>query len=98
MAKKKKKKTTKRWSKKVTEESAALELEEGVFTWKEPKKIAGSLKKSADASKHRKSSPYRSAISMLTFYINRAGKHLDKNQKKVLETAKDELRKLYNRK
>ena len=69
-------------------------LEEGVFTWKDPAQIARSLKKSADASKRRKSSPYRSAMSMLTFYINRAGEQLDPNQKKILEKAKDELRKL----
>jgi hypothetical protein len=72
-------------------------LEEGVFTWKDPVKIARSLKKSADKSKQRKSSPFRSAMSMLVFYINRAGKNLDKDQKRVLEKAKDELRKLYGK-
>lgn len=84
----------KKWSQKVTEESRALVLEEGVFTWKDPAQIARSLKKSADASKRRKSSPYRSAMSMLTFYINRAGKQLDPDQRKILERAKDELRKI----
>ena len=88
----------KKWSAKVTQESHALQLEEGVFTWKDPKKIAGSLKKSADVSKQRKSSPYHAAISMLTFYINRAGKSLDKDQKQILEKAKNELRILYGRK
>lgn len=87
--------TAKKWSGKVTEESHALVLEEGIFTWKDPKKIARSLKKSADISTQRKSSPYRSAMSMLTFYINRAGKSLDTDQKRILEKAKDELRILY---
>ncbi len=92
------KKTTGNWSARVTQESSALELEAGLFTWKDPKKIARSLKASADASKRRKAEPFRSAMSMLVFYINRAGKNLDKNQKRVLEQAKDELRKLYDRK
>jgi Protein of unknown function (DUF3175) len=85
------------WSAKVTRESFALELEEGVFTWKDPKRIAQSLKRSADASKHRKSPPFRSAMSMLVFYINRAGKNLDENQKFILELAKRELRALYRK-
>lgn len=89
--------TQKKWSAKVTRESHALELEEGVFTWKDPRKIAQSLKKSADNSNRRKSPPFRSAMSMLVFYINRAGKNLDKKQKLVLEQAKDELRKLYKK-
>jgi len=84
-----------KWSAKVTHESYALDLEKGVFTWRYPKRIALSLKKSADTSKHRKSPPFRSAMSMLVFYINRAGKNLDKDQKHILEKAKDELRKLY---
>lgn len=87
----------KKWSQKITEESAALVLEEGVFTWKDPKKIARSLKKSADASKRRKSTPYRSAMSMLTFYINRGGKQLEPGQKHILEKSKDELRRLYGK-
>ena len=85
------------WSGRVTRESNALDLEEGVFTWSDPKKIARSLQRSAESSKRRKSPPFRSAMSMLVFYINRAGKNLDKNQLKVLEQAKDELRKLYGR-
>jgi len=87
----------KKWSRKVTEESDALVLEEGVFTWKDPKKIAKSLQRSAGRSKGRKSSPYRAAMSMLSFYINRAGGKLDPSQKKNLEQAKDELRKLYGK-
>ncbi|MGW8247977.1 MAG: DUF3175 domain-containing protein [Acidiferrobacterales bacterium] len=87
----------KRWSGRVTRESNALDLEEGVFTWGDPKRIARSLQRSAENSKRRKSSPYRSAMSMLVFYINRAGKNLDKKQLKVLEQAKVELRKLYGR-
>jgi len=85
------------WSAKVTRESFALELEEGIFTWKDPKRIAQSLKKSADTSTHRKAPPFRSAMSMLVFYINRAGKNLDENQKRILEQAKDELRALYGK-
>ena len=89
--------TSSKWSAKVTRESHALDLEDGVFTWSNPKKIALSLKQSADASKHRKSAPFRSAMSMLVFYINRAGKNLDKKQKQILEQAKNELRKLYGK-
>jgi hypothetical protein len=85
------------WSAKVTRESFALDLEEGVFTWTDPKKIALSLKNSAEASKRRKAPPFRSAMSMLVFYINRAGKNLGADQKQVLERAKDELRKLYGK-
>jgi len=85
------------WSAKVTQDSHALELEDGVFTWNDPKEIARSLKQSADTSRRRKSEPYRSAMSMLVFYINRAGKNLTSNQKAILEQAKDELRKLYGR-
>ena len=83
------------WSAKVTRESFALELEAGVFTWQDPKRIALSLKHSADTSTRRKSEPLRSAMSMLVFYINRAGKNLDAEQKLILEQAKDELRALY---
>jgi len=86
-----------RWSQDVTEHSDALDLEDGVFTWKDPKRIARSLRDSAEASGRRKSSPYRSAMSMLTFYVNRAGKDLDAGQRDVLERAKDELRALYGR-
>jgi len=89
--------SSKNWSAKVTRESYALDLEEGVFTWKDPRRIAQSLKKSADTSERRKAPPFRSAMSMLVFYINRAGKKLDKDQKRILEQAKDELRKLYGK-
>jgi len=93
----KKTSASKKWSAKVTRESHALDLEEGVFTWNDPVKIALSLKKSADRSKMRKAAPFRSAMSMLVFYINRAGKSLNKKQKLVLEQAKKELRKLYGK-
>ncbi|GAA4829852.1 DUF3175 domain-containing protein [Luteimicrobium xylanilyticum] len=86
-----------RWSQDVTEHSDALDLVDGVFTWKDPKRIARSLRDSAEASGRRKSSPYRSAMSMLTFYVNRAGKDLDSKQRDVLEQAKDELRALYGK-
>jgi hypothetical protein len=86
-----------KWSGRVTRESNALDLEEGVFTWKDPRRIAASLKRSAEASRRRKSPPFRSAMSMLVFYINRAGKSLDPQQRAVLEAAKVELRKLYRR-
>ena len=85
------------WSAKVTQESDALDLEKGVFTWKDPEKIASSLKKSADDSKRRKSEPFHSAMSMLVFYINRAGTNLDEDQKNILQQAKEELRKLYGK-
>lgn len=85
----------KRWSAKVTRESHALELEPGVFTWSDPRRIARSLKRSADASTARKAPPLRSAMSMLVFYINRAGTNLDPEQKRILDEAKEELRKLY---
>jgi len=87
----------KRWSGRVTRESHALELEDGVFTWKDPARIARSLQRSADASTGRKTTPFSSAMSMLVFYINRAGSKLDDDQKQVLEEAKSELRKLYGR-
>lgn len=85
----------KNWSVRVTRESHALALEKGVFTWTDPRKIALSLKQSADSSTNRKSPPFRSAMSMLIFYINRAGKNLDKKQLRILEQAKEELRTLY---
>ena len=85
------------WSAIVTRESDALDIEAGVFTWKDPKKIALSLKHSADSSTRRKSEPFRSAMSMLVFYINRAGANLDEEQKAILEQAKLELRKLYRK-
>ena len=86
-----------RWSQKVTETSNALDLEPGVFSWGDPKQIALSLKESAERSDRRKSAPFRSAMSMLNFYINRAGKHLPDRQREVLEQAKEELRELYGR-
>ena len=85
--------TVHKWSKEVTEHSDALDLDSGVFELDDPKKIAGSLKRSAEHSHRRKAEPYQSAMSMLNFYINRAGKNLPAGQKKVLEAAKDELRK-----
>jgi hypothetical protein len=87
----------KRWSQQVTENSNALDLDRSVFTWKSPRRIAQSLKHSAEASTRRKSSPYRSAMSMLTFYMNRAGKNLPQAQKEVLSAAKQELRKAFHR-
>jgi hypothetical protein len=86
------KSTTRRWSARVTRESNALDLDKSVFTWRDPKKIARSLKRSAERSHRRKSEPYRSAMSMLTFYINRAGRNLGARQRHVLERAKEELR------
>jgi hypothetical protein len=91
------KKKSKRWSQKVTETSNALDLEQSVFSQKDPKAIARSLKRSADRSRRRKASPFRSAMSMLTFYINRAGEKLSKTQRNRLEKAKDELRDVYGR-
>lgn len=84
-----------KWSGEVTRQSDALDLEKGVFTWDNPVKIASSLKKSALESKRRQAGPYRSAMSMLNFYINRAGKNLSAQQKQVLEQAKVELRRLF---
>ena len=91
------KRPAKRWSQEVTEHSDALDLQKGVFALKDPKKVAASLKRSAEASTRRKSDPYRSAMSMLTFYINRAGKSLGKSERARLEKAKDELRKAFGK-
>lgn len=96
-AKTKKKAAPKRWSQHVTETSNALDLEGGVFHWSDPKRIARSLKQSAEASKRRKTSPFQSAMSMLNFYINRAGSGLPAKQKRVLDQAKVELRKAFGR-
>jgi hypothetical protein len=85
------------WSGRVTRESDALDLEGGVFTWSDPKRIAASLKRSAEHSRRRKSDPYRSALSMLVFYINRAGKNLPASRRRVLEKAKTELRRQFGR-
>lgn len=87
----------KRWSGRVTHESRALDLEEGVFT-RTPREIARSLKRSADASDLRKSSPFRSAMSMLTFYVNRAGRNLSAARRAELDQAKEELRRLFGKK
>jgi hypothetical protein len=97
MATKSKSSSGSRWSGRVTKESDALDLETGVFTWSDPRKIALSLKHSADSSTRRKAPPFRSAMSMLVFYINRAGKNLDEGQLRVLEQAKEELRALYGK-
>ncbi len=86
-----------RWSLDVTTKSNALDLEANVFTRDDPKTIARSLKQSAERSHRRKSDPYRSAMSMLTFYINRAGKNLPEQRRAKLEAAKDELRALYGK-
>ena len=88
---------TRRWSQEVTRHSNALDLEENVFAQEDPKRIAQSLQRSAERSGRRKSSPFRSAMSMLTFYINRAGDRLPDAQRRRLEAAKDELRALYDR-
>jgi len=93
----KRKRTATRWSNRVTRESNALDLDRGVFTWTNPKRIAASLKRSAERSKRRKSEPYRSAMSMLTFYINRAGRDLPRERRKVLNSAKDALRRQFGR-
>jgi Protein of unknown function (DUF3175) len=82
----------KRWSQRVTRESDALDLKKSVFTLKDPKRIAASLKRSAEHSSRRKTGAYRSALSMLTFYINRAGKTLPKAQRDRLQRAKSELK------
>jgi protoporphyrinogen oxidase len=86
-----------RWSAEVTEHSDALDLDQGVFTCDDPHEIAASLKRSAEHSDRRKAEPYRSAMSMLTFYLNRAGKNLPASRKKILAQAKDELRALFGR-
>lgn len=91
------KKASRRWSQRVTRESDALDLEGGVFTLRDPKRIAASLKRSAERSTRRKTGAYRSALSMLTFYINRAGKTLAKTQRDRLERAKTELKHQFHR-
>jgi len=88
---------SKRWSQRVTRTSNALDLEQGVFALKSPAAIAKSLKRSAETSHRRKAGPFQSAMSMLNFYINRAGKGLPENRKKLLNDAKTELRRLYGR-
>jgi Protein of unknown function (DUF3175) len=88
---------TRYWSARATRESNALDLEAGVFSLNDPKRIAASLKRSAERSRRRKAEPYRSALSMLVFYINRAGKKLPASHRRVLEKAKIELRRLFGR-
>jgi len=91
------KSSPKRWSKQVTEESDALDLKRGVFKLTSAKKIAASLKRSAEHSSRRKTGAYRSALSMLTFYINRAGSNLPKAQRDRLQRAKVELKHQFGR-
>jgi hypothetical protein len=86
-----------KWSGRVTKASDALDLENSVFTSNDPRRIARSLKRSAEHSRRRKSSPYRSAMSMLTFYINRAGKNLPAEKRRTLDAAKHSLRRLFHR-
>jgi len=88
---------TKRWSARVTKHSDALDLQPKVFRSSNPHQVALSLKRSAERSQRRKGTPYQSAMSMLNFYINRAGKNLPKNQRRILEKAKDELRDVFGR-
>jgi len=95
--KKRSKRSKSRWSARVTKQSDALDLETAVFKKTSPRKIALSLRRSAKRSKRRKGSPYQSAMSMLNFYINRAGKNLPQKQKRVLEQAKHELRDVFGR-
>src|SRR5215472_7730449 len=87
----------KRWSQRVTRESNALDLDRGVFNLTSAKRIAASLKRSAERSKRRKAGAYRSALSMLTFYINRAGRNLPKSKRERLERAKVELKRQFGR-
>jgi hypothetical protein len=89
--------STRRWSARVTRESDALDLDRGVFTWKDPGRIAASLKRSAMRSRRRKADPYRSALSMLTFYLNRAGRNLTAERRRTLQRAKGELRTAFHR-
>lgn len=89
--------TGRRWSARVTRESDALDLQRRVFTWRDPKRIARSLKRSAEHSRRRKARPYQSAMSMLTFYLNRAGRNLPAERRRVLARAKEELRRLFDR-
>ncbi len=96
-AKTTRRKATLYWSGRVTRESNALDLQGGVFTLNDPKRIAASLKRSAELSHRRKAEPYRSALSMLVFYINRAGKNLPASRRRTLEQAKIELRKQFGR-
>jgi hypothetical protein len=89
--------TQRKWSQDVTEHSDALDLQKGIFDADDPDEIAASLKASAERSERRKSTPFRSAMSMLTFYINRAGKNLPSRRRRVLDKAKTKLRELFGR-
>jgi hypothetical protein len=89
--------TVRRWSARVTRDSDALDLKQGVFSLKDPKRIAASLKHSAEHSRRKKANSYRSALSMLIFYINRAGKNLSTSRRKILEREKEELRRRFGR-
>jgi hypothetical protein len=86
-----------KWSATVTQKSDALDLERRAFTFRDPKRIARSRKRSAERSKRRKASPFQSSMSMLNFYINRAGRNLPAARKRILDRAKDELRRLFDR-
>ena len=88
---------TRLWSQRVTRESDALDLESGVFKLPTPRRVALSLKRSSEHSTRRKADPYRSAMSMLTFYINRAGSHLSAERRRVLNDAKREVRRAFGR-
>jgi hypothetical protein len=90
-------KSASRWSARVTRDSDALDLDSGVFRLKDPKKIAASLRRSAERSTRRKSAPNRSALSVLAFYINRAGKNLSAGRRRALQRAMDELRRQFKR-
>jgi hypothetical protein len=96
-ARRKRQSDSRRWSARVTQKSDALDLEQRAFTLHDPHRIAQSLKRSAERSRRRKAGPYQSAMSMLNFYINRAGKNLPATRKRILDKAKDELRRLYGR-
>ncbi len=89
--------TARRWSRAVSEKSNALDLEPGVFTWDDPVRIARSLKHSADSSRRRRRNAYASAMAMLCFYLNRAGRQLSQERRAVLEQSKVDLRRLYGR-
>ncbi len=90
-------KAPRRWSAEVTRRSNALDLQPGVFTWRDPKRIAASLKRSAETSRRKKTDSFRSALSMLSFYLNRAGTNLSQTRRRILTRAKGELRKQFGR-
>ncbi|MGH7994820.1 MAG: DUF3175 domain-containing protein [Opitutaceae bacterium] len=90
-------KTVRRWSGRVTATSHAMDLEPGVFKGSDPKRIAASVKRSAERSRHLKTTPYRSALSMITFYSNRGGRNLTAQKKAVLQRAKGELKRLFGK-